>query len=62
MCNRDHVIFDALFDFKPMKRLEYWRYVKMFGSASNDTCKSVLYMLKTFDLNDGYRSKGSYSN
>ena len=28
-------------DFEPIKRLEYWRDVKMFGSANNGTCKSI---------------------
>ena len=57
MCNRDDLILNALFDIKPMKRLEYWEDVKMFGSASNGTCKSILNGLKPFNLSDG-----SYSN
>ena len=39
MCIGDDLISDALFDFKPMKRLVYWGYVNMLGSASNGTCK-----------------------
>ena len=53
VCNGDDLILDALSDFKPMKRLEYCGDVKMFGSASNDTCKSILNMLKAFNLSDG---------
>ena len=53
VCNGDDVILDALFNFKPMERLEYWGDVKLFGSASNGTCKSILNMLKPFYLNDG---------
>ena len=52
MCNEDDLILDALFDFKLMKRLEYWGDVKMFGSAINGMCKSILNMLKAFDLNE----------
>ena len=33
MCNGDDLILKALFDFKPMKGLEFWSDVKMFGSA-----------------------------
>ena len=50
MCNGDALILNALFDFE---RLEYWGDVKMFGSASNGTCKFILNMLKSFDLSDG---------
>ena len=32
MCNRDDLILDVLFYFKPMERLEYWGDVKMFGA------------------------------
>ena len=32
MCNRDDLILNPLFTFKPMNRLEYWGDVKMFGS------------------------------
>ena len=54
MYNRDDLILNALFDFEPMKRLEYWGDVKMFGSAGNGTWKSILNMLKAFNLNNGY--------
>ena len=30
VCNRDDLILNALFDFEPMKRLEYWGDLKMF--------------------------------
>ena len=41
VCNRDALILNALFDFKPMKRVEYCDDVKMYGSASNGMCKSI---------------------
>ena len=53
MCNRDDLILNALFDFKPVKRLEYWGDVKMFGSAGKGPCKFILNMLKAFNLSDG---------
>ena len=53
LCNGDDLILYALFNFKPLERLEYWGNVKMFGSASNGTCKSILDMLKAFDLSNG---------
>ena len=53
MCDRDDLILDPLFDFKPMKGLEYWGDVKMFGGAGNGTCKSILNMLKALNLSDG---------
>ena len=53
VCNRNDLTLNPLFDFKPMKRLEYCRDVKMYGSASNGRCKSVLNVLKTFNLSDG---------
>ena len=53
MYNRDDLILNALFDFEPMKRLEYWGDVEMFGSASYGTCKSILNMLKAFNLSVG---------
>ena len=52
-CNTDDLILNALFDFKPMKRLEYWGDVKMFESASNSKCKSIMNVLKAFNLSDG---------
>ena len=51
--NRDDLILNALFEFKPVKRLEFWVNVKMFGNASNDTGMSILNMLAAFHLNDG---------
>ena len=35
MCNGDDLILNPLFNFEPMKGLEYWGDVKMFESASN---------------------------
>ena len=44
---------NALFNIKPMKRLEYWDDVKMFVSACNGKYKSILNMLKAFNFSDG---------
>ena len=52
MCNRDDLVLSSLFDFKPMKRHEYWGDVKIFGSATEGTCKSILNVLIAFNLND----------
>ena len=52
-CNRDDLILIPLFHFEPMKGHEYWGDVKMFGSAGNGTCKSILNMLKALNLSDG---------
>ena len=46
VCKRDDLILNALFDFKPMKRLQKWGDAKMFGSASNGTCRSILNVFK----------------
>ena len=54
VCNRDDlIILNALFNFKPMKKLEYWGDVNIYGSANDDTCKSILNVLKAFNLSDG---------
>ena len=53
MCNGDDFILNQLFNFEPMKGLEHWGEVRMFGSASNSTRKSILNMLKALNLNDG---------
>ena len=53
VCNGDDLILNPFFNFEPMKELEYWGDVRMFGSASNSTCKSILNMLKVLNLNDG---------
>ena len=53
MFNSDDLILNRLFNFKPMKRLEYWGDVKMFGSASNCTCTFISNVLKMFNLSDG---------
>ena len=53
MCNRVDLILKLLFNFEPMKGLEYWGDVNMFGSADNGTCKSILNMFKALNLSDG---------
>ena len=53
VCNRDDLILNPLFNFEPMKELEHGIDVRMFGSASNSTCKSILNMLKALNLSDG---------
>ena len=53
MCNGDDLILNPLFNFKPMKELEHWGEVRMFGSTGNDTRKSILNMLKALNLSDG---------
>ena len=52
VCNGD-LILNSLFNFEPMKVLEHWGDVRMFGSASNSTCKSILNMLKALNLRYG---------
>ena len=52
VCNGDDLILNPLFNFEPMKRLEHWADVRMFGSASNSACKSILNMLKALNLSD----------
>ena len=44
MCNGDELILNPLFNSEPMKGFEHWEDVRMFGSASNGTCKSILTM------------------
>ena len=53
VCNRDDLISSILFNFEPMKGLDYWGDVKMFGSAGNGTCKSIWNMLKALNLSYG---------
>ena len=53
VCDRDDLILNQLFNFEPVKLFEYWGDVKMFGSAGNGTCKSVLNMMKALNLSDG---------
>ena len=53
VCNRDNLILNPLFNFEPMKGHEYWEDEKMFGSAGNDTCKSILNIFKALNLSDG---------
>ena len=52
VCNGDDLILNPLFNFEPMKGLERWGDVRMFRSASNSSCKSVLNMLKALNLSD----------
>ena len=53
VCNRDDLILNPLFIFEPVKGLECLGDVKMFGSADNGTCKSILNRLKALNLSDG---------
>ena len=53
VCNGDDLILYPLFNFEQMKGLEHWGDVRMFGSASNSTCKSILNMLKALNLSVG---------
>ena len=53
VCNRDYLMLKPLFHFESMKELEHWGDVRMFGSASNSTCKSILNMLKALNSSDG---------
>ena len=53
VCNGNDLILNLLFNFEPMKRLEPWGNVRMFESASNSVCKSILNMLKALNLSDG---------
>ena len=52
ICDRDDLILNPLFNFEPGNGLEYWRDAKMFKSAGNGTCKSILNMLKAPTLSD----------
>ena len=47
------MILNPLFNFEPMKGLEHWGDVRLFGSVSNSTYKSILNMLKALNLSDG---------
>ena len=53
VCNGDDLILNSLFNFEPMKRLENWGDMRMFGSASNSACKSILNILKVLHLSNG---------
>ena len=46
------IILNPLFNFEPVKGLEHWGDVRMFGSAGNSTCKSILNMLKALNLSN----------
>ena len=53
VCNIDKLILNQLFNFEPMKGLEDWRDVKMFGNEGNGGCKFILNMLKALNSSDG---------
>ena len=53
VCNEDDLILNPLFIFEQIKGLEHWGGVRIFGSASNSACKSILNMLKALNLSDG---------
>ena len=53
VCNGDDLILNPLFNFEPMKGIEHWGDVRVFGSTGNGTCKSILIMLKALNLSDG---------
>ena len=53
VCNRDDLIFNPLFNFEPMKELEHWGDVRMYGNTGNGMCKPVLNMIKAPNLSDG---------
>ena len=53
VCDRDDLILDPLFYFKPVKGLEYCGDKKMFGAAGNGTYKFNLNMLKALNLSNG---------
>ena len=53
VCNGGDLILNPLFNFEPMKGLEHWEDVRMFGSTGNSACKSILNMLKVLNLSDG---------
>ena len=50
----EDLILNPLFNFEPMKGFEHWGDVRMFGSASSSSCKSILNMLKALNLSDGW--------
>ena len=50
VCNGDDLILNPLFNFEPMK---HWGDVRMFGSASTRSYKSILNTLKALNLSDG---------
>ena len=53
MCDGDDLILNLLFNFEPMKGLEHWEDMRIFGSANNSSCKFILNMLKALNLSDG---------
>ena len=52
VCNENDLILNPLFNFEQMKGFEHWGDVRMFGSASNSTCKFILNILKALNLSD----------
>ena len=53
VCNGDNLILNPLFNFEPMKGLEHWGDVRMFGSMGTGPCNSILNMLKALNLSEG---------
>ena len=54
VCNADDLILNLSLNFEPMKRLEHWGDVTMFGGTGNGTSKSTLNMLKALNFGDGW--------
>ena len=48
VCNGDDLILNSLFNFEPMKELEHWGNVRVFGSTGN----GALNLLKALNLSD----------
>ena len=53
VCYGDDLILNPLFNFEPMKGLEHWGDVRLFGSANNSMCKSISNMLNALNLSNG---------
>ena len=53
VCDGDDLTCNPLYNFEPMKGLDYWGDVIMFESAGNAMCRSILNMLKALNLSDG---------
>ena len=53
VCNGDDLMLNPFFNFEPIKGLEHWGDGRMFGSAGNGACKSILNKLKELNLSDG---------
>ena len=53
VCYGDDLILNPLFNFEPIKGLEHWGDVRMFGSASNSSLQVRFEYLKALNLSDG---------